>query len=304
MARRKTSNSNRISEIDGELKEQVEKLKALRSDVDCYPFLLRETSITGRVVDDVYDDLRKEHQTTGGCIDVIVDSSGGDIDATYNLALLFRRFGAKHLEFIVPRWAKSAATMLVCAGDRILMTPVAELGPVDPQITTLNPLEGRLEQFSPLHIESTLSLIRNEYEDGSKELADGLIKRLQFPLTLGSYTKSLDIGKEYLSNLLSTRMLKKHKKKVPALAKKLTRGYADHGYCIDVEEAKAIGLVAEELPEDQLEIVWTIHRLSDERRRLQRQEKRKEIEKTIKGLPPELIEKLPVDLLAKPDKEV
>lgn len=304
MARGKTAKNNRLSEIDKELEEQVGKLKALRADVDCYPFLLGETSITGRVVDDVYDDLRKGYQATGDCIDVIVDSGGGDIDATYNLALLFRRFGAKHLEFIVPRWAKSAATMLVCAGDRILMTPVAELGPVDPQITTLNPLEGRLEQFSPLHIESTLNLIRNEFKDGNKELAEGLIKRLQFPLTLGSYTKSLDIGKEYLANLLSTRMLKKHSKKVPALAKKLTRGYADHGYCIDVKEAQAIGLVAEELPEDQLDIVWTIHRLNAERRRLQRQEKRKEIEKRIKELPPELIEKLPVDLLSAPGKEV
>ena len=30
--------------------------------------------------------------------------------------------------------AKSASTLLACAGDVIYMTPMAELGPVDPQV--------------------------------------------------------------------------------------------------------------------------------------------------------------------------
>ena len=120
-------------------------------------------------------------------IDVIVDSSGGDIDAAYNLSNLFRRFAKEELNFIVPRWAKSAATLLVCSGDKIFMAPVTELGPLDPQITDFNPLEKRLEQFSPLHIGATLELIRKEFAGGNDKLAESLVERLQFPMRLELY---------------------------------------------------------------------------------------------------------------------
>ena len=88
------------------------------------------------------------------------------------------------------------------------MTSVAAIGPLNPQITQFNPLEKRLEKFSPLHIEATLELIRNEFEKGNEKLAKGLMERLQFPLTLGSLSKSLDIAVQYLTKLPSTRKFK------------------------------------------------------------------------------------------------
>ena len=193
-----------ISELEKQIKQRLARLQEI-TGCACFPFLSVE--IIGPVVDDVFDELRAEYKECNGRLSVIVDSGGGDIDAAYNLAMLFRRYGSDTLRFIVPRWAKSAATLLVCAGDDILMTPVAELGPLDPQITEFNPLEGRLEQFSPLHIESTLDMIRQEYESGSEKLAKALMERLQFPLTLGSFKKSLEIGEQYLIKLLETRML-------------------------------------------------------------------------------------------------
>ncbi len=239
---------DKLAEIEKRIDAAVKEWISLRDGVPCYPLLLDETMITDGLVDDVFDDLHRDYSASDQCLDVVVTSSGGDIDAAYNLALLFRRYGKDCLQLIVPRWAKSAATMLVCAGDRILMSPVAELGPLDPQITEMNLLEGRREQFSPLHIESTMNLIRNECEQGSAKLADKLMERLQFPITLGRYRSLINIGNDYLRKLLSTRMLKdKPAEVVDQIAKKLTSGYTDHGYCIAVEEAASIGLVAEEL---------------------------------------------------------
>ena len=131
-----------VSSIEEEIDVQCQELGKLR-DTDCFPLLLAQQDIHHELVDKVFDDLTRR-QYDSGTLDIIVASSGGDIDAAYNLALLFRRYGKKKLTFIVPRWAKSAATLLVCAGDEILMTPVAELGPLDPQITELNPLEQRV----------------------------------------------------------------------------------------------------------------------------------------------------------------
>ena len=288
----KDRSSGRIAEVDKELQSAVKQWSSLRSGVPCYPMLMTEAGIRNGLVDDVYDELRTGYAKRE-TLDVIVDSPGGDIDAAYNLALLFRRWGTKRLEFIVPRWAKSAATLVVCAGDRILMTPVAELGPVDPQIRTWNPLEKRLEEFSPLQIDSALQLIRDEYESGNPHLAEALVKRLQFPLTLLRYKDSLKIGKGYLRKLLSTRMLKKKPDKVTTAVEKLTEGYADHSYCIDVQEALTVGLVAEELDAKQLEAAWRIHQLSRERRKLEAERKRKKIQERLKRISPELLEQLP-----------
>lgn len=253
------------------------------------------------MVDDIFDDVRTKLKQCDGRLDVIVDSGGGDIDAAYNLSMLFRKYGEKQLTFIVPRWAKSAATMLVCAGDQILMSPVAELGPLDPQITEYNPLEARLEQFSPLHIEMALDMIRQEFEKGNEKLARALVERLQFPLTLGGFRKYQDIGKQYLIKLLQTRMLSTSKEAANAeeIAERLTKGYANHGFCINVDEAKSIGLAASELTGEELDVVWGIHRLNKEKRDLESQIRTEELMDRIKELPPELLAEIPAELLKK-----
>lgn len=287
-------------ELDAKIKTKVAEFSKLYSAGHCYPLLI-VASIQPTLVDDVFEELRRDCLGNKGRLAVLVDSGGGDIDAAYNLAQIFRRFGSKNLDFIVPRWAKSAATLLVCAGDRILMAPPAELGPLDPVILAMNPLERRMESFSPLDIDSTLELIRAEYKKGSKQLAEALMKRLQWPLTLGSFKKSLDISRQYLEKLLSTRMLKSNAKLAKEIAEKLTTGYSDHGFCINLEEAQAIGLKAEPLQDNQLDIVWEIHKLHRRRQEIEQEFKRKEVAKRLKELPPELIEILPEKIMPHPN---
>lgn len=283
--------------LEKQLKECLSRLSDLYDGIQCYPLLL-PSSLTARVVDDVYVELQDQCSNGGRALLVIVDSSGGDIHAAYNLAQLFRKYGPKQLLFVVPRWAKSAATLLVAGGDKILMTPVAELGPIDPQITEFNLLETRLEQFSPLHIESTLELIREEFRNGHTSLAEGLLSRLQFPLTLGSFKTSLEVGKEYLTRLLSTRMLKtKDREKdwevASAIAEKFTTGYQDHGFCIGCDELKALGMKAEELTGEALTVVWQIHLLNRKRQELDREAKQRRMDERLRDLPPELLQQLP-----------
>ena len=291
--------SKTMPEVEKAIASAVERLKEIRGR-PCYPLLLTTATIGPALVDDIYDDLRRDYGADCGELDVVVYSGGGDIDAAYNLGQLLRRFASARLSFIVPRWAKSAATLLVCAGDTIEMTPVAELGPMDPVITVMNPLERRLEQFSPLHIDATLQLIRDEYKTGNEKLADGLMKRLQFPLTLGSFKMSLELAKQYLIALLSSRMLKDQPDQAKQIAKRLTEGYADHGFCINVQEARQMGLKAAELSGDELDVAWEIQRLVRRKHEIERQKKSREVAKKLKELPPEVLEKLPPDLFRQP----
>ena len=148
------------------------------------------------------------------------------------------------------------------------MSPIAELGPIDPQITELNPLENRLEQFSPMYIESTMSMIRNEYEHGSEKLADSLMQRLQFPLTLGGIMKTSELSEQYLTKLLESRMLQDKPDLIESITKTLSREYASHGFCITSTEAKSIGLVVNEIEDNKLDSIWSMYRLNKEKREL------------------------------------
>ena len=278
-----------VKQLETEIEAERKKLEGLR-ERPCYRLMLGNTSIRKSLVDDVFEHLRTQFEP-GGSLDVVVDSAGGDIDAAYNLALLFRRYGKEQLTFIIPRWAKSAATLLICGGDEILMSPVAELGPLDPQITEMNPLEQRVERFSPLHIESTLQLIRDEFNNGNDRLADGLMQRLQFPLTLGSFKKSLDVGREYVEKLLASRMLKGSEATAKEIGKELTSGYADHSWCITMDEASKLGLRTTELTGDQLDVVWQMHKLDSERQRILKERTEKRIREQLKNLPPDIIGK-------------
>lgn len=82
-------------------------------------------------------------------VDVILHSPGGFVEAAEGIVdLLRRRFD--DVRFIVPAYAKSAATMMVMSGDQILLDEDAELGPIDPQMHTPNgivPAEAIKEQF-------------------------------------------------------------------------------------------------------------------------------------------------------------
>ncbi len=290
---KKQQKEKSIDEMDKLKKEIKETIQEIEKERGRRCFILWK-NITPRLVEEVFEELRNTFEDANGELDVIVHSSGGDIDAAYNLACLFQKFGNKKLTFIVPRWAKSASTLLVCAGDEILMSPIAELGPLDPQITQINPLEERFEQFSPLHIQTTLDLIRSEFENGNKELAEGLLKRLQFPLTLGSFIKSHEIAEQYLVRLLKSRMSKTGKlsSSPEEIAKRLTREYADHGFCINIDEARKIGLNTQELKGKILELVWKLFKLNKEKDRMIKEKEEKEIEKTLKNLPPEILKKI------------
>ena len=67
-------------------------------------------------------------------IALLIDSPGGDAESAYRLAMIFRRF-CGGFDVYVPRYAKSAATLLALGADDIVLGPLAELRPLDVQYT-------------------------------------------------------------------------------------------------------------------------------------------------------------------------
>jgi len=240
-----------------ELVDQLEKLRGTR----VFAYLLIPMTLGRDLVEETYELLEGGYKDTKD-LDVLVTSGGGDIHSAYHLAKLFRRYAEGKLRFIVPRYAKSAATLLTFGGDEIVFGPASELGPLDPQIALPPDDSGRpMQRFSPLAIRPTLDLIAEENEKGHKILVEKLSSSLPEALILGQHLKGLEIAKHYVTKLLTTRMLKGKKsagKIANNIGEQLVSGYPDHGCCIDYDESVSLGLNISMAPADQWQIVWSI----------------------------------------------
>jgi hypothetical protein len=64
---------------------------------------------------------------------LVLHSSGGILETAIKLVGIIRTY-AEQFEVIVPLAAKSAATIISLKADKLYMTPVSELGPVDPMV--------------------------------------------------------------------------------------------------------------------------------------------------------------------------
>ena len=74
----------------------------------------------------------------GKGLDLILHSPGGSPEAAEGIAdYLHGHFAGRKIRVIVPYMAMSAATMLACAADSVVMGEHSSLGPVDPQLTLL-----------------------------------------------------------------------------------------------------------------------------------------------------------------------
>jgi len=78
-------------------------------------------------------------------LDLLLHTSGGDIDAAEKLIYLIRtKVGTGRLRVIVPDFAKSAGTLMALGADVIIMSDCSELGPIDPQIMLTDEHGNRL----------------------------------------------------------------------------------------------------------------------------------------------------------------
>jgi len=93
------------------------------------------------------------HGLKGPNLDLILHSPGGSVVAAEAM-VIYLRSKFEHIRVIVPQLAMSAATMIACAADVIVLGKHSFLGPTDPQIilnTSLGvrsvPAQAILEQF-------------------------------------------------------------------------------------------------------------------------------------------------------------
>lgn len=159
-------------------------------------------------------------------IDILIHSPGGSAEATEQLVSMLRE-NYKDIRFIIPRMAKSAATMLTLSGNKILMDDRSELGPTDPQVVI--PVPGGI-MFVPAK-----SILNGFYKAKSIIESEGTDSLPAYLPMLNKYDlhlleiceTSLKLAEELVSEWLKKYMFEDKKEK-GGLAKEISSHFLEH----------------------------------------------------------------------------
>src|SRR5215210_8012323 len=169
------------------------------------------------------------YNCTVGCdLDLLLQSPGGDIDTAEKLVYMTRQ-RVKGFRVIVVERAKSAATMIALAADKILMSSTSELGPIDPQITIFS-ADGQQVRRPARSFLDGLELVKKSVEkDGSLNAAYYPIVSQVDPALLDFCEKAIQRSAQFAEKWLNKHMLAGRPEKAKEVARRL----------IDVEQYRS-----------------------------------------------------------------
>ena len=189
---------------------------------------------------------------------LVVDSGGGIIEAAIKFASIIKTY-ANVFEVVVPVFAKSAATILCLEADKLYMTTVSELGPIDPIVQSpTNPMlrvpASSIRQF--------IDQYGRELKDTDKTPLDEiLLKKLNItvdPYLLGAYRTAENFAEDELIECLSKYYLDKNQLK---RIKELFLHKKSHSYPILFEDIKEFGIserISEEVKLGSIKILISV----------------------------------------------
>lgn len=141
----------------------------------------------------VFDQLSN---LTGDEIDIILETPGGSAEIVEDIVKVIRKRFHK-VGMIVPGYAKSAGTIMVMAGDEILMQPSSSLGPIDAQIIQSG------KRYSAHAFLEGFKKIKEEVASGKLNHAYVPILQMISPGELQSCENALEFAKRLVTSWLS-----------------------------------------------------------------------------------------------------
>jgi hypothetical protein len=195
-------------------------------------------------------------------IDLLLQSPGGDIDAAEKIVYMCRQ-KAGEFRVIVPEYAKSAATLIALASDKVIMGLASELGPIDAQLAGPGP-GGAVFQTSAQSFIDEFNRIKKEVDE------TGHLSPAYFPLLDGlnlgfirMCRNLMERSQNFAEKWLKKYMLKDKPGAAEGLAAELcnVRKWLSHGEVIDADEAKRLGINVDKLEQDAplWKKIWYLH---------------------------------------------
>jgi len=211
------------------VREVSEILKSEGAEAYCCLSLMEpDDSINTADLDAIFSALSSENAKHDKDILLLLLCRGGSIEPAYQISKICKVFAKNRFVVAVPRQAKSAATLIALGADEIHMGPLGQLGPIDPQL-------GGLPALGVSQALETIAGVA-ESHPGSAEM---FARYLQLALTveqIGYCDRISESAVQYATRLLSTKP--QLVQKASSIARELVHEYKDHGFVIDIEEAR------------------------------------------------------------------
>ena len=106
------------------------------------PFLIPSAALSVSQ-EDIQGFMASLHELKGDKLDLVLHSPGGSLEAADQIVQYLRAKYA-NIRAIIPQNAMSAATMIACACDEIVMGKHSAIGPIDPQMLLNMPNGGQI----------------------------------------------------------------------------------------------------------------------------------------------------------------
>jgi hypothetical protein len=157
---------------------------------------------------DIHGFMEAVYGLTGRDLDLIIHSPGGSAEAAEAI-VLYLRSKFDHIRVFVPHMAMSAATMLACGADQIVMGNHSFLGPIDPQLQLQTALGPRIVPAQA---------ITQQFEMAKAESADAAKLRAWLPMLsqygpdlLATCINASDLSKTLVTDWLTKYMFKRQR---------------------------------------------------------------------------------------------
>lgn len=176
-------------------------------------------------------------------LDLFLHSPGGFLNAAYKYVRICRQY-ANEFHVMVPVHAKSAATAICLGADSIVMTAVAELGPLDPIIA--HPYKKEIRVPARV-IQDYFNFFKRISKTTDEPIVDDDTKRILAsqldPYLIGNYESELQSSKQIARLLLEQYSMKgKSDEEISKAVERLTTYYASHSFVIDRQLAADLGI--------------------------------------------------------------
>lgn len=217
-----------ISRFSNELKDILSEHDDTLNEYCFLGIIDPESFISTYDLNRIFSSIRQKNLSKEKDILLMLISHGGNIEPAYQISKICKAFSKEKFVTLVPRQAKSAATLICLGADEIHMGQLGHLGPIDPQLDGL-PALGVSQA-----LESIASMA--EKYPGSSDMFARYLRMALTVEQIGYCERISESAEQYAERLLLRKANLKDKAK--SLAKELVYEYKDHGFVIDFEEAK------------------------------------------------------------------
>jgi hypothetical protein len=229
------------------------------------PVLLCHSTLATDLLPVLYRGLRAVGSASR--LDLVLSTYGGSVTATRQIALLLREF-TDRLTILVPHRARSAGTLLCLSAEELVLSPIAELGPLDANMGATEAQQpGTPGVVSAEDIRAFPRMARDWFgverpEDGLQLLA--MLSQRIFPASLSAFYRLDKLIRQVAGELLEYQLPDPADEPLRTrIVDQLVSGYHAHDHVLTRRDVRQLGLRLADADPDEEQLLVQLAELLD-----------------------------------------